>query len=89
VSGRLPRVAACPERPPRPVHWRRLVGRPDHRQRFLDAEEVDFPTGPLEEQDVYPHLTEEVKFSLVYSYHGCSNAPKPGTRSASKAEVAL
>jgi phytanoyl-CoA hydroxylase len=35
------------------------------------------------------NLTEEVKFSLVYSYHGCSNAPKPGTRSASKAEVAL
>jgi phytanoyl-CoA hydroxylase len=35
------------------------------------------------------NLTEQVKFSLVYSYHGCSNAPKPGTRSASKAEVAL
>jgi phytanoyl-CoA hydroxylase len=35
------------------------------------------------------NLTEEVKFSLVYSYHGCSNAPRPGTRSASKDEVAL
>jgi phytanoyl-CoA hydroxylase len=30
-----------------------------------------------------------VKFSLVYTYHGCSNAPKPGTRSASKSEVDL
>jgi phytanoyl-CoA hydroxylase len=30
-----------------------------------------------------------VKFSLVYTYHGCSNAPKAGTRSASKPEVDL
>jgi phytanoyl-CoA hydroxylase len=30
-----------------------------------------------------------VKLSLVYTYHGLSNAPKPGTRSASKAEVRL
>ena len=30
-----------------------------------------------------------VKFSLVYTYHGRSNAPKTGTRSASKAEVEL
>jgi phytanoyl-CoA hydroxylase len=35
------------------------------------------------------NLTEEVKFSLVFSYHGCSNAPQPGSRSASRAEVAL
>jgi phytanoyl-CoA hydroxylase len=30
-----------------------------------------------------------VKLSLVYTYHGLSNAPKAGTRSASKAEVPL
>ncbi|MEP6884019.1 MAG: phytanoyl-CoA dioxygenase family protein [Gammaproteobacteria bacterium] len=33
--------------------------------------------------------SSQVKFSLVYTYHGRSNAPKRGTRSASKAEVAL
>ena len=33
--------------------------------------------------------SDAVKLSLVYSYHGSSNAPKPGTRSASKAEVPL
>ena len=35
------------------------------------------------------NLTETVKFSLVYTYHGRSNAPKAGTRSASMPEVAL
>jgi phytanoyl-CoA hydroxylase len=35
------------------------------------------------------NLTEMVKFSLVYTYHGLSNAPKAGTRSASMPEVAL
>src|SRR6266446_10305342 len=30
------------------------------------------------------NLRDAVKFSLVYTYHGGSNAPKPGTRSASK-----
>ena len=33
--------------------------------------------------------TDAVKLSLVYSYHGSSNAPKAGTRSAAKAEVPL
>jgi phytanoyl-CoA hydroxylase len=33
--------------------------------------------------------SDAVKLSLVYTYHGLSNAPKPGTRSASKAEVSL
>jgi phytanoyl-CoA hydroxylase len=33
--------------------------------------------------------TDAVKFSLVYSYHGGSNAPKAGTRSASKPELDL
>jgi phytanoyl-CoA hydroxylase len=33
--------------------------------------------------------SERVKFSLVYTYHGCSNAPTAGTRSASKPEVVL
>lgn len=33
--------------------------------------------------------TDSVKFSLVYTYHGRSNPPKPGTRSTSKPEVAL
>jgi phytanoyl-CoA hydroxylase len=32
---------------------------------------------------------DEVKFSLVYTYHGRNNAPLAGTRSASKAEVEL
>jgi phytanoyl-CoA hydroxylase len=35
------------------------------------------------------NLTDAVKFSLVYTYHGRSNAPKAGTRSASMAEIAL
>jgi phytanoyl-CoA hydroxylase len=35
------------------------------------------------------NLSGRVKFSLVYSYHGRSNAPTAGTRSASKPEVAL
>jgi phytanoyl-CoA hydroxylase len=30
-----------------------------------------------------------VKFSLVYTYHGRSNLPRAGTRSASKPEVEL
>jgi len=33
--------------------------------------------------------TDAVKFSLVYTYHGRSNAPRAGTRSASKSEVEL
>jgi phytanoyl-CoA hydroxylase len=33
--------------------------------------------------------SDAVKFSLVYSYHGASNRPKAGTRSAAKSEVAL
>jgi phytanoyl-CoA hydroxylase len=35
------------------------------------------------------NLTDAVKFSLVYTYRGASNAPLPGTRSASKPEVPL
>jgi phytanoyl-CoA hydroxylase len=35
------------------------------------------------------NLGERVKFSLVYTYHGRSNAPTAGTRSASKPELAL
>ena len=35
------------------------------------------------------NLSDAVKFSLVYTYYGRSNAPKPGTRSASKPPVAL
>jgi phytanoyl-CoA hydroxylase len=35
------------------------------------------------------NLSDAVKFSLVYSYHGRSNAAVAGTRSASKAEIAL
>jgi phytanoyl-CoA hydroxylase len=35
------------------------------------------------------NLSDGVKFSLVYTYHGRSNAAKAGTRSASKAEIAL
>jgi phytanoyl-CoA hydroxylase len=35
------------------------------------------------------NLSGAVKFSLVYTYHGRSNPPEPGTRSASKAEVDL
>jgi phytanoyl-CoA hydroxylase len=35
------------------------------------------------------NLTDQVKYSLVFTYHGASNAPIPGTRSASKPEVAL
>jgi phytanoyl-CoA hydroxylase len=35
------------------------------------------------------NLSDTVKFSLVYTYHAHSNAPQPGTRSASKPEVEL
>jgi phytanoyl-CoA hydroxylase len=35
------------------------------------------------------NLSDEVKFSLVFTYHGASNVPLPGSRSASKPEVAL
>jgi phytanoyl-CoA hydroxylase len=35
------------------------------------------------------NLSDAVKFSLVYTYRGLSNAPQPGTRSASKPEVEL
>jgi phytanoyl-CoA hydroxylase len=35
------------------------------------------------------NLSDAVKFSLVYTYHGRSNAPLAGTRSASKPEVGL
>ncbi len=35
------------------------------------------------------NLSDAVKFSLVYTYHGQSNVPQPGTRSAQKPEVAL
>ncbi|HEX4150613.1 MAG TPA: phytanoyl-CoA dioxygenase family protein [Steroidobacteraceae bacterium] len=35
------------------------------------------------------NLTDAVKFSLVFTYHGQSNAAGPGTRSASKPEVEL
>jgi phytanoyl-CoA hydroxylase len=35
------------------------------------------------------NLSDGVKFSLVYTYHGRSNAPQAGTRSASKPEVEL
>jgi phytanoyl-CoA hydroxylase len=35
------------------------------------------------------NMSEAVKLSLVYTYHGLSNAPKAGTRSASKTEVPL
>jgi len=33
--------------------------------------------------------SDAVKLSLVYTYHGSSNAPKAGTRSAAKAEIPL
>jgi phytanoyl-CoA hydroxylase len=33
--------------------------------------------------------SDAVKFSLVYTYHGRSNAAKTGTRSTSKAEIVL
>ena len=36
-----------------------------------------------------PNQSDAVKFSLVYTYHGRSNAPIAGTRSASLPEIAL
>lgn len=35
------------------------------------------------------NLTDAIKFSLVFTYHGISNAPRAGSRSASLPEVAL
>jgi phytanoyl-CoA hydroxylase len=35
------------------------------------------------------NASDAVKFSLVYTYHGRSNMPTPGTRSASKSEIEL
>lgn len=36
-----------------------------------------------------PNRSDQVKFSLVYTYHGASNHPLRGTRSAAKPEVSL
>lgn len=35
------------------------------------------------------NITDEIKYSLVFTYHGASNVPLPGSRSASKPEVVL
>jgi phytanoyl-CoA hydroxylase len=35
------------------------------------------------------NMTNAIKFSLVYTYHGISNEPLPGSRSASQPEAAL
>ena len=35
------------------------------------------------------NLSDDVKLSLVYTYHGRSNAPQAGTRSASRPEIEL
>ena len=35
------------------------------------------------------NLSDAVKFSLVFTYHGCSNSPLHGSRSSSKPEVPL
>jgi phytanoyl-CoA hydroxylase len=35
------------------------------------------------------NISDAVKFSLVFTYHGMSNAPLPGTRSASLPEVSF
>ncbi len=35
------------------------------------------------------NISDEVKYSLVFTYHGASNVPLPGSRSASKPEVVL
>lgn len=35
------------------------------------------------------NLSQAVKYSLVFTYHGQSNAPRTGTRSAGKPEVSL
>ncbi|SDV48470.1 phytanoyl-CoA dioxygenase family protein [Chitinasiproducens palmae] len=35
------------------------------------------------------NLSDAVKYSLVFTYHGVSNTPVPGTRSAAKPEVPL
>ncbi|GAB2906415.1 phytanoyl-CoA dioxygenase family protein [Paraburkholderia jirisanensis] len=35
------------------------------------------------------NVTNDVKFSLVFTYHGASNVPLPGTRSASQPDVAF
>ena len=35
------------------------------------------------------NASEDVKLSLDYTYHGVSNAPRPGTRSAPKGAVRL
>jgi phytanoyl-CoA hydroxylase len=35
------------------------------------------------------NLSDQVKFSLVFTYHGVSNVPLPGSRSAAKPEIAF
>jgi phytanoyl-CoA hydroxylase len=35
------------------------------------------------------NISDQVKFSLVYTYHGASNVPLPGSRSAAKPEIAF
>ena len=55
--------------------------------RLAPGDAVFFHCGTL--HSAGQNQTDAVKFSLVYSYHGRSNDPRPGTRSASKPEVGL
>ena len=50
--------------------------------RLLAGDAVFFHCNTL--HSAGKNLSDAVKFSLVYTYYGRSNAPKPGTRSASK-----
>jgi ectoine hydroxylase-related dioxygenase (phytanoyl-CoA dioxygenase family) len=58
-----------------------------NRQRLAPGDALFFHCNTL--HSAGKNLRDAVKFSLVYTYHGQSNRPKAGTRSASKPEVDL
>jgi phytanoyl-CoA hydroxylase len=63
------------------------IVRPALSPRLAPGDAVFFHCNTL--HSAGQNRSEAVKLSLVYTYHGLSNAPKAGTRSASKAEVLL
>ncbi|MDP9066277.1 MAG: phytanoyl-CoA dioxygenase family protein [Pseudomonadota bacterium] len=55
--------------------------------RLAPGDAVFFHSNTLHSAD--RNRSDDVKLSLVYTYHGASNRAEPGTRSASSAEVDL
>jgi len=71
------------------------VDRPDNAEILLTAESPSLAAGDAvlfhcnTLHSAGKNLTDAVKFSLVYTYHGVSNAARAGTRSTSQPEIEL